>query len=232
MSTLNTPNRDAAKIAAGKAAADLIADGMVVGLGTGSTAMRFIESLIERCHQGLKIIAVATSIKSLEQAKAGGIPIADINSITSIAITVDGADEIDPTKRMIKGGGGALLREKIIANMSKEMVVVVDENKLVKRLGACPLPVEVVPFAITATIDKINQLGYNGTMRCRSDATPYITDNGNYIYDIHFRELRLHPEEDHNKIRSIPGVVDTGFFFHLAGRVIVGHADGKVEIRS
>lgn len=228
---MSTPKIDS-KAAAGKAAAELIQDGMLVGLGTGSTAFHFIDHLIARCQQGLRIQAIATSNRSLEQAKAGNIPILDHNAITSLDVTVDGADEIDPQKRMTKGGGGALLREKIIASMSREMIVVIDESKLVQQLGAFPLPVEIVPFAFKATIDKINRLGYEGTLRSQTSSAPYITDNGNFIYDIHFRELRTNPEEDSEKLRSIPGVVETGFFFHLAGRVIIGRNNGQVEIRS
>lgn len=232
MSTANERTAQTGKSAAGKAAADLVEDGMLVGLGTGSTASFFIESLIARCREGLRITVVTSSVRSLEQAKAGNIPIAEINSLTALDLTVDGADEIDPLKRMIKGGGGALLREKILATMSREMVVVVDEKKLVNRLGAFPLPVEIVPFAFKATIARINDKGYQGVLRKGADGAPYVTDNGNCIYDIHFKELRENPEQDDDILRRIPGVVTTGFFFHLAGRVIIGRGDGTVEIRS
>lgn len=232
MSTGNMQSRDEGKVAAGKVAADLIQDGMLVGLGTGSTAAHFIDALIARCRAGLNVTAVATSTKSLAQAKAGGIPLVDPDTLTTIDMTVDGADEIDAKKRMIKGGGGALLREKIIATMSREMVVVVDEGKLVDKLGAFPLPIEITPFAFRATISHINRLGYQGKLRSLRDDLPYITDNGNYIYDIHLGLSRDNPEEDEAKIRRIPGVVETGFFFHLAGRVIIGRSDGTVEIRS
>jgi len=220
-----------ARNAAGKAAADFIENGMLVGLGTGHTASVFIDHLIERCRQGLRITAVATSQKSMDQAKQGGIPFVDINEITSIDLTIDGADEIDPTKRMIKGGGGALLREKIIAHMSQEMIVVVDETKCVPTLGKFPLPIEMVPFAYKATLYQLERMGYFGKLRTTQTGEIYQTDNGNYIFDIHFPKLIRHPEEEEYKIRALPGVVETGLFFHLAGRVIVGYCDGHVEIR-
>lgn len=221
-----------AKKAAGQAAADLVEAGMRVGLGTGSTAAFFIKGLIERCKQGLKIEAVATSEKSFQLAKEGGIPLIDITPIDRLDLTVDGADEIDPQKRMIKGGGGALLREKIIATMSREMIVIVDEGKLVKELGKFPLPIEIVPFAYKATLRHLADLGFHGVLRQDASGNVYITDNGNYIFDIHFKELCANPEIDHQLIRNVPGVIETGFFFHLAGRVIVGFNDGRVEIRS
>lgn len=222
---------DAIKKAVGAKAAELIQNGMLVGLGTGTTAIHFIDSLIERCKKGLKIRAVASSEHSRKQAQAGGIPIVPINDVTTLDIYVDGADEIDPLKRMIKGGGGALVREKIVASMSHEMIVIVDESKLVSQLGKRKLPVEIIPFAQTATRHKIEKLGYKGAWRTNPDGTPYVTDNGNHILDIHFETLRSHPEQDHEAIRALPGVVDTGFFFNLAGRVIIGFQDGQVIVK-
>lgn len=204
---------------------------MKVGLGTGSTAFYFIERLIQRAKEGLQIRAIASSKRSAEQAERGGIPLLDFNSITSLDLTVDGADEIDPSKRMIKGGGGALVREKIVASMSKEMVVIVDETKCVPALGKRALPVEILPFAHKATELHLNKCGYKGKWRLSPDNSLYVTDNGNYILDIHFDALRDTPEADHETICKIPGVVDTGFFFHLAGRVIIGFSDGQVVIK-
>lgn len=216
---------ETAKRLAGEKAASFIEDGMIVGLGTGSTAMHFIQHLIER---KLKITAVASSLRSQELAKKGGIPLIDINTITRIDITVDGADEIDPTKRMIKGGGGALLREKIVASMSQEMVVIVDQTKLVSHLGTHKLPVEIVPFAYPATIHKLEARGYKGVVRLDGRA-PYITENGNYIYDVQLH--KCHPEEDQEAILQVPGVVETGFFLNYAGRVVVGFLDGTTQVR-
>ncbi len=225
---LLTPSEIKKKV--GNNAAALIKDGMCVGLGTGSTSGPFIDSLIQRCKEGLKISAIASSKASEERARKGGIPLLDSNNVTSLDITVDGADEIDSQKRMIKGGGGALLREKILASCSKEMIVVVDETKLVAQLGATKLPVEIIPFGHLATIFKLKQRGYEGKLRMTPSETPYITDNSNFIFDIHFKELRKNPEADALNIQNIPGVVETGFFLGLAGRVIIGFNDGRIEI--
>jgi ribose 5-phosphate isomerase A len=224
---------DSVKKAVGKAAAGLIQSGMVVGLGSGSTAHFFIQELILRQQQeGLTIRAVASSNESYQLAQKGGIPLLDINQISSIDITVDGADEIDTVKRLIKGGGGALVREKIVASMSRELVVIVDETKLVSKLGKRMLPVEIIPFGIEATRHHLEKLGYAGHWRKTKEGSLYLTDNGNFILDIQFHTLREEPENDHEMIRRIPGVVDTGFFFHLAGRVIVGFSDGQVAIKN
>ncbi len=230
MSNDNILQDQIAKKSAGFAAVEFVQGGMIIGLGTGSTTNFFIERLIERCRQGLKISAVATSLRSEVLARNGGIPISDINTINSIDLTVDGADEIDQAKHMIKGGGGALLREKIVASMSKEVIIVVDESKLVKHLGKFPLPVEIVPFAFTATIYRIESLGYLGKLRLNDSGEHYRTDNGNYIYDIHFKKPIEEPDALQHRLREIVGVVETGLFIHLAGRVITGYKDGKVEI--
>lgn len=232
MTSHNNIQEQIAKKAAGYAAIDFVKEGMTVGLGTGSTATFFIEKLIERCREGLRIQAVATSARSEAKARAGGIEIIDINTLSSIDLTVDGADEIDQQKQMIKGGGGALLREKIVASMSKEMIVVVDEHKLVPRLGKFPLPVEIIPFAYRATIHRIERLGFHGQLRQDSSGELYLTDNNNYIYDIKFDQYIEHPVDLHHFLREIVGVVESGLFIHLAGRVIVGYDDGKVEIRT
>jgi ribose 5-phosphate isomerase A len=222
---------DAAKKAVGIKAAEFIENGMVVGLGTGSTAHYFIERLIQRCKEGLKIQAVASSERSLKQAEAGKIPMIDINSLTRIDITVDGADEIDSEKRMIKGGGGALLREKIVATMSEEMVVIIDETKLVSKLGKQKLPVEIIPFGHQATIYKLNHLGFSGTLRYTSNGKIYITDNGNFLFDLQLDPNTLRLPDDHERMLQIPGVVDTGFFLNAAGRVVIGFLDGQVVIQ-
>ena len=174
---------------------------------------------------------MTTSKRSALQARSGGIPLIDINTLTAIDITVDGADEINSKKRMIKGGGGALFREKIIASMSREMVVIVDSSKLVDHFGQFPLPIEIIPFGYQWIIKKLEQAGYSGTLRKINSHSLYMTDNGNYIYDIHLPNPCLDPEEDQRRIRAILGVIETGFFFKLAGRVIVGFEDGHVEIR-
>ena len=204
---------------------------MVVGLGTGSTAHFFIDALGKRCREEtLQITAVATSQASLQRAQEKGIPIGDIQAIQQIDMTVDGADEIDLKKQMIKGGGGALLREKIIASSSREMVIIIDSSKQVESLGAFPLPVEVAPFAYQATLYKLNALGYQGQWRLNKQKEFYLTDNGNYIYDIQLTQPCHSPEKEDRALHAIPGVVETGFFLGMAGRVVIGYPDGTVKI--
>jgi ribose 5-phosphate isomerase A len=220
---------DQGKKAAAMAAVNLIEDGMVIGLGTGSTASYFIRGLAERCREGLKVTAVASSKQSEELALSLQVPIVDIDTLTSLDLVVDGADEIDPQKQMIKGGGGALLREKIIATMSREMVVIVDASKCVQTLGAFPLPIEILPFASRATLFHLQKLGLQGHMRQCKDGALFVTDNGNYIYDIHEGLLNTNLEHLNEALLSIPGVLETGLFLNLAGRVFVGTADGHVD---
>lgn len=224
-------NLEDAKKAAAKKAAEFIQSGMIVGLGSGSTSAYFIESLIDQAKKGLKIQTVASSRQSADLAKKGGLQVLDINSLPRIDITVDGADEIDPKKRMIKGGGGAHVREKILASSSHEMVVIVDESKLVPAIGKAKLPVEVLFYGSPATRMKIEQLGYQGKWRTSPDETLYITENGNLIFDVQFPSPPSNPEKDHEMLISLPGVIDTGFFFNLAGRVVIGYLDGRTEIK-
>ena len=204
------------KEAAGRGAAELVEPGMLVGLGTGSTARYFIERLSERCREGLSIRAVASSRAS--EALARDIPLVAIEEVESIDLTVDGADEIDPKWCMIKGGGGALLREKIAARASKRLIISIDASKQVERLGRCPLPVEIVPFCLAATLRHIEERGYSGHLR------EGRTDNGNAIIDI---ETRL-PEQCHTDLIDLPGVVETGFFPPLATDLFVGNEAGEV----
>lgn len=221
----------AAKQAAGIAAAKLVQSGMLVGLGTGTTADFFIKSLIDRYHnEQLDIKVFPSSNKTAELALEGGLPLCDENHAIGLDITVDGADEIDPQKRMIKGGGGAMLREKIVASISKEMIVIVDQSKLVERLGGCPLPIEIVPFGCHAILWKVQNLGYNAIFRKTPEGNLFVTDNGNYIIDIHFPKGYCNPEKDQAILRSISGIVETGFFLNMAGRVIIGQYDGSVKI--
>lgn len=219
------------KAAAGKMAAELVQNGMIIGLGTGSTAAYVIAHLIERCHQGLQMKAVASSKQSDHQAMSGGIPMINVDEVVRLDMTIDGADEIDHEKNMIKGGGGALLREKILAYMSDEMVVVVDESKVVKQLGAFPLPLEIIPFGYRATVDHLAQMGYSGKMRKTENQTLYITENSNYILDVQLSK-GFSPEKVNQEICSIPGVVETGLFLGMAGRVIIGQKDGHVRALS
>ena len=221
-----------AKAAAGRRAAEFIQDGMVVGLGTGSTAAYFIDALIRRCRDGLRIKAIASSHASADRASKGRIPILDINSVPKIDITVDGADEIDHQKRMIKGGGGAHTREKILAASSHELIIIVDQTKLVERIGHCKLPIEILSYGAPSTRHRIEQLGLQGQWRLKSDNHPFITDNGNPLFDIHFATPPHAPEQLNDQLLRIAGVVDTGFFFNLAGRVVIGHPNGAIEVRT
>lgn len=221
-----------AKRAAGTAAADLVKEGMLIGLGTGSTAFFFIEALGKRCREGLKISAVATSKQSSRQAQLAGIPLEDPDTITTLDLTIDGADEIDHKKNMIKGGGGALLREKLLAHSSREMIVIIDETKLVDHLGTFPIPVEIARFAYHTTLERLKSKGYYGILRLTRDNAFYLTDNGNYIVDIQYNESIANPVEEHGILKSITGVVETGLFFNVAGRVVIGYLDGFVKIRT
>ncbi len=224
----NLVNLEACKKAAAEKAISLIEKGMVIGLGTGSTTAYFIEALGSAYRQGIKVDVVASSNASCLLAEKGGLPFYDMTSLTSIDLYVDGADEIDSQKQMIKGAGGALLREKILAYMSREMAVIVDETKLVSKLGAKPLPVEIIPFGQAATLHHLHQLGYRGKLRKNPDGTVWTTENNNLIYDVILSSSD--PAKAHEKICSIPGVVETGFFLNQAGRVIIGFKDGSVVV--
>ncbi|MBI5272713.1 MAG: ribose-5-phosphate isomerase RpiA [Chlamydiia bacterium] len=219
-----------AKQASGYKAAEFVENGMIVGLGTGTTTAYFIQALLGRMGKGLNIQTVASSRHSADQARKGGLTVLDINEAPRIDLTVDGADEIDPQKRMIKGGGGAHVREKILASSSTEMVVIVDETKLVPQLGHVKLPVEILFYGSSATQSKIDALGYKGAWRMDPSGTLFLSENGNLIYDIHFPFPPKHPEQLHLQMIQIPGVVDTGFFFRLAGRVVVGRSDGSTYL--
>jgi ribose 5-phosphate isomerase A len=221
---------EACKRAAAEKAATLVVDGMTVGLGTGSTAAYFIEALSGLHKKGLKVQVIASSNKSHLLAQEGGLPLIDLNPLKSIDLYVDGADEIDPNKQMIKGAGGAFLREKILSHMSREMAVIVDETKLVSKLGARPLPVEIIPFGLHATLHHLEQLGYLGKLRLNADGTLWMTENNNHIFDVRLSSSSS-ISQDHERICLIPGVVETGFFPNLAGHVIIGFKDGSVVVQ-
>ena len=212
---------------AGEYAASLIKEGMVVGLGTGSTAYWAIEKIGEMVNRsGLGIKAISSSKKSEEQARSLNIPIISFAETDQIDITIDGADEVDPGKNLIKGGGGALLREKIVAFNSNKLIIIVDETKLVKQLGKFPVPVEIAIFGWEKTMQNLADLQSQPRLRL-SDKEPYMTDNGNYIIDCSFQQIE-HPESLHHKINAIPGVLENGLFIQLAKLIIVGYKDGRV----
>ncbi|MBA3237114.1 MAG: ribose-5-phosphate isomerase RpiA [Parachlamydiaceae bacterium] len=227
-------NRDSdlAKKAAGDAAAKLIQNDMLVGLGSGTTIVYFMKKLAEYCKAGLKVQTIASSKETENLANSLNLPVIGVDSIVELDISVDGADEIDPQKRMIKGGGGALLREKIIAGMSRERIIIVDESKCVPKLGSFPLPVEIIPFAWQATIHQLQNKNYRGKLRMISPSTPFISDNGNYIYDIAKEALTEDIPKLNQFLLDIPGVMQTGIFINLADKVFVGFYDGRVELRS
>ncbi len=223
---------DPAKAAAGHWAAEFVTDGMIVGLGTGSTAEYAIRRLAERVkEEGLRITAVPTSLRTELLARESGIPLADINGVGHIDLTIDGADEIDHAFNMIKGGGGALLREKVVARASRLEIIVIDPGKLVKRVGErWPVPVEVVPFGWSQTARALRVLGCDAKLRGPSEDQPDQTDNGNYLLDCRFPAID-HPAALEQKIDAVPGVVACGLFIGLAHRLVIGHPDGRCEVR-
>jgi ribose 5-phosphate isomerase A len=218
------------KEAAGRAAAKLVSDGEIVGLGTGSTAYFAVIALGERVQAGLKIIGIPTSVQTGDLARTVGIPLTTLDENPEIDITIDGADEVDPNLNLIKGGGGALLREKVVASASKKMVVVADSGKVVPGLGKFPLPVEVIPFARTLIEKKIVSLGASPRLRMRPDGSLFITDNGNQILDCSFGRID-NPPALAVLLSNIPGIVEHGLFIGLAKLAIVGRGDGVEELR-
>lgn len=202
----------------GEKAVEYIRDGMVVGLGTGSTVYYTIMKLGQLVKEGLTIQGIPTSVQTEELAKKIGIPIGSFKEIDQIDIAIDGADEIDSNLNLVKGGGGALLREKIIAKAAKQFIVVATPSKLVEKLGVQRLPVEVVPFGVELTEKHLRELGGNPDLRV-VDGTPFRTDNGNYIFDCSFSDLSL-PKHLEEKLNLIPGVVENGLFIGMANMVI------------
>src|ERR1039458_1276392 len=219
------------KEAAGRAAAELVRDGDIVGLGTGSTAYFAVVALGERVKAGLKITGIPTSVQTAELARALGIPLTTLDEHPEIDITIDGADEVDPKLNLIKGGGGAVLREKVVASVTKKMVVVADSGKVVATLGRFPLPVEVISFARTVVEKKIVALGATPKLRTKSDGTPYLTDNGNQILDCSFEAI-VDPAALARELNGMPGVVEHGLFIGLAKLALVGRGDRVEELRS
>lgn len=217
---------DRKRLAAEKAAGYL-KDGMIVGLGTGSTAYWAIREIGRLVKEGLSIQAIATSKPSEAHARRLGIPLATFKDVDHIDITIDGADEVDTQLQVIKGGGGALLREKIVASATKELIIIVDDDKLVDQLGRFPLPVEIVPFGSERTLRQLDALGCNPELRMHED-TPFVTDNGNYTADCRLGQIEK-PYELHEAINRIVGVVDNGLFLDMTHRVIIGCSDGTVN---
>ena len=228
---------DRAKYSAARAATRYVDSGMRVGLGTGSTAAFLVRALGEMVRDGgLRIRCVPTSTRTADLARAEGIDVITLDEARWLDVTIDGADEFDANLNLIKGGGGALLQEKIVATASDRMVVIADISKQVETLGAFPLPVEVIPFGlqttkllIEETLIGLDVLGRTTTLRMNGDA-PFRTDEGNHIIDLHLnrigqaRQLSL-------VLNQIPGVVENGLFLDICDALVIGHGDGRVEIR-
>lgn len=223
-----TLSQDEMKQRVGAHAATFVKNGMTIGLGTGSTANHLMYALAARMKEGLQFTAVPTSGRTRELAKQLGISVIEFDQADIIDLAVDGADEISPQLNLIKGGGGAMLQEKMIAHTAQRFVVIGDESKLVPHLGGFPLPVEVVPYGWNQVQRKIETLGCSSVvLRVRNEKT-YVTDHQHLILDCHFNEI-IHPDELNAKIKSIPGVVDTGLFLHLAKTAIISYPDGTVK---
>lgn len=224
---------DAWKQQAAERAITLVEDGMTLGLGTGSTAARFVDLVGKRVKEGLKVRCVPTSEATRVQAEKLGITLVTLDEEPYLDLTVDGADELDGELRLIKGGGGALLREKIVATASARMVVVADHSKQVATLGRFPLPVEVVKFGLAATRGMIQALAYDAgcegeiTVRAGAGGQPFLTDSGNLILDCAFSRIDS-PEALDEALRLIPGVVENGLFLGIADAAIVAGPDGVV----
>ncbi|MBI0021179.1 ribose-5-phosphate isomerase RpiA [Bartonella sp. W8097] len=222
------------KKAAAAKAVEFVEDGMKLGIGTGSTANEFIRLLALRVKEGLKVTGVATSERSEQLCRELGIPVASLDEMPSLDLDIDGADEIGPKMALVKGGGGALLREKIVAFASARMLVIADQSKLVKTLGAFPLPIEVNPFGLEATklaiVDVAKSLGLSGniSLRVKNNKT-FVTDGGHFILDASFSRIS-DPESLSTALFSIPGVVEHGLFLNLANKSVVAMANGEIKV--
>ena len=228
---------DKAKFVAAKRAVDFIENGMKVGLGTGSTAAWMVRCLGERVREeGLKIIGVPTSTRTAELARAVGIKVVSLDEAKWLDLTIDGADEVDQNLALIKGGGAALLQEKIVATASDQMIVIADAAKEVQQLGAFPLPIEVIPFGwqttkalVEETLESLDVLTREVTVRMNGDR-PLVTDESNYILDLHLRRIG-NPRQMALILNQIPGVVENGLFIDICDILVIGHGDGRVTLR-
>ncbi|USB32161.1 ribose-5-phosphate isomerase RpiA [Paenibacillus sp. YPG26] len=217
------------KQAAGYLAAEWVKDGMTVGLGTGSTAYFTIEKLGERVAEGLRITAIATSKASEELALKYNIPLLNPSEVDKLDIAIDGADELDPELNLIKGGGAALLREKLVALHSDQFIVVADGSKAVDKLGAFKLPIEVVPFCYEWTLQTLRE-SYPVPFEIRMKGEDIVvTDNGNYIIDASFGRIES-PQQLAEELKRITGIVDHGLFIGIATRAVIGYEDGRTEV--
>ncbi|HET9307880.1 MAG TPA: ribose-5-phosphate isomerase RpiA [Candidatus Sulfotelmatobacter sp.] len=221
---------DSEKEAAARASLQYVKEGQVVGLGTGSTAAYFIKLLGEKVKNGLRIRGIPTSVRSRELALSLSIPLITLDECQEIDVTVDGADEVDPQLRLIKGGGGALLREKIVASATRQMVVVADVSKQVQRLGKFPLPVEVIKFAQALVAKRIAAMGAEVKLRTDVEGKPYVTDENNHILDCRFGEIR-DADGLARELSEMPGVVEHGLFIGMASVALFARGSEIVELR-
>lgn len=204
----------------------MIEPGMVVGLGTGRAAAMFVRALGRRIGEGLEVRGVPTSRRTEELAAEVGIPLVGLEEVEAVDIDVDGADEVDPSLDLIKGHGGALLRERVVASISKKFVILAGEEKIVSRLGArMSVPVEVVPFAAPVSKRKLEALGADVRLRRSDDGRPFVSDNGNHILDARFETIE-DPSGLERRIDALPGVVDSGLFIGMADLVLVQSESG------
>jgi ribose 5-phosphate isomerase A len=215
---------DLRKKQAGEKAVEFIKDGMTIGLGSGSTVYWTIKRIGELVKEGLNIKGIPSSIRTQGWAEQFGVPLTDFSVVSELELTIDGADEVDASFQLIKGGGGSLVREKIVMAASKKAIIVVDESKLVHTLGQFKLPVEVVSFGWEATAARISKLGCKWERRTNGNDV-FVSNNGNYILDCDFGLIEDAPVL-HHKIKQMVGVVETGLFIGMAGKVIVGKKDG------
>ncbi len=219
-------NQDIAKFNAAKEAVKLIKDGMVVGLGTGSTAKIAVDLIGNRLSETFQIVGMPTSVKTKIQAEGLGIKLIEIDDAKEIDMAIDGADEVAPDLSLIKGLGGALLREKKVEKKAKVLIIIVDESKIVEKLGVGFLPVEVSIEDHENTRNEITTLGCSADIRIEANSQPFITDNNNYIYHCKFKDGIEDPKSlDHN-LMKIEGVVDTGLFIDMTSKVIIGTSKG------
>lgn len=214
----------------GKEAVKYVEDGMIVGLGTGSTVFYFVHALADRVKEGLNIQMVSTSIQTVELAKSLGLNIKELEEIDHIDLAVDGVDEIDKNFNAIKGGGAALFREKIVADIAKEVIWIYDESKDVEKLGKFNLPVEILPFGYSHTVRKLTEAGLNPVIR-KKDGEILITDNHNYIADLHLG-YGFDIEEVKEKLANIVGVVEHGLFLNMCKLCIKGTPGGAAIINN
>lgn len=211
---------------AAETAVSYIKSGMTVGLGSGSTVDWMLKKVGERVKAGLDIKGIPTSLKTERQAKELGIPLVDFFGVNQIDLAIDGADEIDDQLNLLKGGGGSLVREKIVDARASELIIIADQSKIVSQLGSFSLPVEIVPFGFEATARNIAEFGGVPTLR-EKDNRVFVSDNGNYILDCKFDNIR-NPSSLHEKLKLLVGVVETGLFVGMTDKVIVAQ-NGKIE---